>query len=248
MKWSPSPSRAWCPRWCPSASPPLSARRDGGDERRGLARDRQGRRRRARLPRLAGACRARPRTRDTRCRSAPRELPRGPAGAVLHRGSATTRFVGEGHRKVRVRLRFRDGVHASRTRVLRLMREHHLLSPHRLDQNRGAPHDRESSHIAWTRFGEHPTCRVVIRLPTGAIPIPFEVRTDSLVTRSGAPPSRDPTRHQHVWRGTSRDAGRKAVRQASAGLLAEQLQDCADPHSLCCFTCHVAIRPGCMMV
>jgi putative transposase len=40
-------------------------------------------------------------------------------------------FVGEGHRKVHARLRVMDGIRVSRTRVLRLMREHNLLSPHR---------------------------------------------------------------------------------------------------------------------
>ena len=40
-------------------------------------------------------------------------------------------FSGEGHRKVWARLRVRDGVRVARKRVLRLMRENHLLSPFR---------------------------------------------------------------------------------------------------------------------
>lgn len=44
---------------------------------------------------------------------------------------ATSPFTGEGHRKVWARLRVRDGVRVSRKRILRLMRENHLLSPHR---------------------------------------------------------------------------------------------------------------------
>jgi len=40
-------------------------------------------------------------------------------------------FQGEGHRKVFARLRILDGIRTSRTRVLRVMRESHLLSPHR---------------------------------------------------------------------------------------------------------------------
>ena len=40
-------------------------------------------------------------------------------------------FQGEGHRKVWARLRVRDGVKVGRRRVLRLMRENHLLSPYR---------------------------------------------------------------------------------------------------------------------
>jgi putative transposase len=43
---------------------------------------------------------------------------------------ATTEFVGEGHRKVWARLRV-NGIRTSKARVLRLMREAHLLAPHR---------------------------------------------------------------------------------------------------------------------
>lgn len=44
---------------------------------------------------------------------------------------AASPFLGEGHRKVWARLRILHGIRVSRRRVLRLMREHHLLSPHR---------------------------------------------------------------------------------------------------------------------
>lgn len=40
-------------------------------------------------------------------------------------------FTGEGHRKVHARLRILDGVRVARKRVLRIMRENRLLSPHR---------------------------------------------------------------------------------------------------------------------
>lgn len=40
-------------------------------------------------------------------------------------------FVGEGHRKIWARLRFKKGVVVGRNRVLRVMREHNLLSPAR---------------------------------------------------------------------------------------------------------------------
>jgi transposase InsO family protein len=43
-------------------------------------------------------------------------------------------FSGEGHRKVWARLKYGAGVAVSRKRVLRIMREHHLLSPHRHPQ------------------------------------------------------------------------------------------------------------------
>jgi transposase InsO family protein len=44
---------------------------------------------------------------------------------------ATSPFLGEGHRKVWARRRIQCGIRVSRMRVLRLMRTHHLLSPHR---------------------------------------------------------------------------------------------------------------------
>lgn len=44
---------------------------------------------------------------------------------------ATSHFCGEGHRKVWGRLRYVQGIMVSRKRVLRTMREHNLLSPHR---------------------------------------------------------------------------------------------------------------------
>lgn len=44
---------------------------------------------------------------------------------------AASPFCGEGHRKVWARLRILRGIRISRMRVLRLMREHCLLSPHR---------------------------------------------------------------------------------------------------------------------
>jgi transposase InsO family protein len=50
---------------------------------------------------------------------------------LIRHDLATSPFTGEGHRKVWARLRIRDGVRVSRKRVLRLMRENHLLSPHR---------------------------------------------------------------------------------------------------------------------
>lgn len=50
-------------------------------------------------------------------------------------------FIGEGHRKVWARLRVRDDVRVSRTRVLRVMRENGLLSPHRARRGAGAAHE-----------------------------------------------------------------------------------------------------------
>jgi transposase InsO family protein len=50
-------------------------------------------------------------------------------------------FTGEGHRKVWARLRILRDIRVSRTRVLGLMRENALLSPHRRPQGKSAQHD-----------------------------------------------------------------------------------------------------------
>jgi len=50
-------------------------------------------------------------------------------------------FTGEGHRKVWARLRIVRDMRVSRARVLRLMREHALLSPHRRPQGNPVSHD-----------------------------------------------------------------------------------------------------------
>ena len=50
-------------------------------------------------------------------------------------------FTGEGHRKVWARLRILSNIRVSRARVLRLMREHGLRSPHRRPQGSPVLHD-----------------------------------------------------------------------------------------------------------
>ena len=50
-------------------------------------------------------------------------------------------FKGEGHRKVHARIRRRKDFHVSRRRVLRLMRQENLLSPHRSSQTKAKAHD-----------------------------------------------------------------------------------------------------------
>ena len=62
--------------------------------------------------------------------------------AAIRADLARSPWTGEGHRKVWARLRVIDGIRVSRKRVLRLMREHALLSPHRARQPRGTAHDR----------------------------------------------------------------------------------------------------------
>lgn len=62
--------------------------------------------------------------------------------AAIKDDLARSPWTGEGHRKVWARLRVRDGIRVSRKRILRLMREHALLSPHRARQRTGTVHDR----------------------------------------------------------------------------------------------------------
>lgn len=66
-------------------------------------------------------------------------------------------FVGEGHRKVWARLKFGKGVRVSRKRVLRLMREHNLLSPYRKLQGAPKEHDgtlgTEAPNVVWGTDG-----------------------------------------------------------------------------------------------
>jgi putative transposase len=54
---------------------------------------------------------------------------------------AASPFAGEGHRKVWARLRILRDIRVSRARVLRLMRENQLLSPHRWPQGGPVLHD-----------------------------------------------------------------------------------------------------------
>jgi putative transposase len=73
--------------------------------------------------------------------------------AAIRKDLALSPWTGEGHRKVWARLRVRDGIRVSRKRVLRLMREHALLSPHRARQRRETAHDRHivtaAPNIMW---------------------------------------------------------------------------------------------------
>lgn len=76
-------------------------------------------------------------------------LKRGPKTAVkdeellelIRSDLASSLFTGEGHRKVWCRIRFIQGVKVSRNRVLRLMREHKLLSPYRVSKGAAKKHN-----------------------------------------------------------------------------------------------------------
>lgn len=60
--------------------------------------------------------------------------------ALIRTDLETSSFIGEGHRKVWGRLRFVKGIKVGRKRVLRLMRENNLLSPHRVVQGQPKKH------------------------------------------------------------------------------------------------------------
>lgn len=73
--------------------------------------------------------------------------------AAIRADLARSPWSGEGHRKVWARLRALEGIRVSRKRVLRLMREHALLSPHRARTRPEAAHERhiitEAPNIMW---------------------------------------------------------------------------------------------------
>lgn len=73
--------------------------------------------------------------------------------AAIRRDLERSPWTGEGHRKVWARLRVRDAIRVSAKRVLRLMREHALLSPHRARQQTETAHDRHlitaAPNIMW---------------------------------------------------------------------------------------------------
>src|SRR5271166_6885638 len=69
------------------------------------------------------------------------------------RSAPISPWTGEGHRKVWARLRVIDGIRVARKRVLRLMRENALLSPHRARTRDDPPHDRhiitDAPNVMW---------------------------------------------------------------------------------------------------
>jgi putative transposase len=73
--------------------------------------------------------------------------------AAIRADLARSPWAGEGHRKVWARLRAMDGIRVSRKRVLRPMRQHALLSPHRARPRPEAAHERrittEAPNIMW---------------------------------------------------------------------------------------------------
>jgi putative transposase len=112
------------------------------------------------LPRSSFYAARRPQA-DTTTAAGARAARRGPKPAVsdeallaaIHADLERSPWTGEGHRKVWARLRAIDGIRVSRKRVLRLMREHALLSPHRARTCTDVPHERhiitEAPNVMW---------------------------------------------------------------------------------------------------
>lgn len=77
--------------------------------------------------------------------------------AAIRRDLDRSPWTGEGHRKVWARLRVIDGIRVSRTRVLRIMAENHLLSPHRRPPRPANDHDgsitTEAPNVMWGADG-----------------------------------------------------------------------------------------------
>lgn len=68
--------------------------------------------------------------------------------AAIRQDIARSPWIGEGHRKVWARLRVRDGIRVSRKRLLRVMRENALLSPHRARRRDEDSHERRITTTA----------------------------------------------------------------------------------------------------
>jgi len=77
--------------------------------------------------------------------------------AAIRRDLARSPWTGEGHRKVWARLRVIDGIRVSRTRVLRIMGENSLLSPHRRPPRPANDHDgsitTDAPNVMWGADG-----------------------------------------------------------------------------------------------
>ena len=77
--------------------------------------------------------------------------------AAIRRDLDRSPWSGEGHRKVWARLRVIDGIRVSRSRVLRVMGENHLLSPHRRPPRPANNHDgsitTEAPNVMWGADG-----------------------------------------------------------------------------------------------
>ena len=77
--------------------------------------------------------------------------------ALIREDLDSSPFIGEGHRKVWARLRYGKGIKVARKRVLRIMRENNLLSPHRVPASPPREHDgqiiTDEPNVMWATDG-----------------------------------------------------------------------------------------------
>ena len=77
--------------------------------------------------------------------------------ALIKEDLAASPFIGGGHRKVWARLHYGKGIKVARKRVLRVMREHNLLSPRRVPKAPEREHDGQiitsEPNIMWATDG-----------------------------------------------------------------------------------------------
>jgi putative transposase len=77
--------------------------------------------------------------------------------ALIRADLLASPFTGEGHRKVFARLRYVGGHRVGRNRILRLMRDHQLLSPHRTAMVPAKAHDgriiTDAPNVRWATDG-----------------------------------------------------------------------------------------------
>lgn len=77
--------------------------------------------------------------------------------ALIKQDLSKSPFTGEGHRKVWARLKFGKGIRVGRKRVLRIMREHNLLSPYRRPRREPVDHEgtivTQAPNVMWGTDG-----------------------------------------------------------------------------------------------
>ena len=115
--------------------------------------------------------------------------------AAIRTDLARSPFHGEGHRKVHARLRILDGIRVARTRVLRVMRPHGLLSSAITGVKTASPtHDVEGHHPGAQRdVGDWTPVQAYFSLDAGVV--------------AGSSPQSNLLELRKAWRGTCAKSG-----------------------------------------
>ena len=156
------------------------------------------------LLRRSPGCRRAPARRNRLLARGPKPAsPTTPCSPPSRTASRPLALTGEGHRKVWARLRVIDGIRVARKRVLRLMREHALLSPHRARQRSEAAHDRriitEAPNIMWAIDATQITTVQDGKVWLFGVAEHLERRTARLARQQSAAPASKPSRPS-AWR------------------------------------------------